>query len=146
MKKVYAVFTGIILITLVVLAGKFFIKQPVGPIISITPVKNDLGAVIYGDVATYTIKVANIGDADLVIRKISTSCGCTKAKIEEADKVIAPGKSTNVAVSFDPAVHKDDTDVGEIVRIIYINSNDAKNPEVQSELNAFVIKSSTSTN
>ena len=123
-----------------VYAAKTFKKEPLGPIISVSPLKNDIGAVIYGDVATYTIKAANIGDADLVIRKISTSCGCTKAKIEEADKVIAPGQSSDIMVSFDPAVHKDDTDIGEIVRVIYINSNDPKNPEVQSELNAFVIK------
>lgn len=140
MKKIFFVLIGLALIATVVLIAKSLTKQPLGPIISLSPLKNDLGTVIYGDVATYTIKVANIGDADLVIRKISTSCGCTKAKIEEADKVIAPGKSANVAVSFDPAVHKDETDIGEIVRIIYVNSNDPKNPEVQSELNALVIK------
>ena len=121
-------------------AAKALKKEPLGPIISLSPLKNDLGTVIYGNVATYTIKATNLGDMDLIIRKISTSCGCTKAKIEETDKVIAPGKSADIAVSFDPAVHKDDTDIGEIVRVIYINSNDPKNPEVQSELNAFVIK------
>lgn len=127
------------------MAGKFLNKKTLGPIISVTPIKNNIGTVIYGDVATYTIKVANNGDADLVIRKISTSCGCTKAKIAETDKVISPGKFADVLVSFDPAVHKDDTDVGEIVRVIYINSNDPKNPEIQSELNAVVIKPTTST-
>ena len=140
MKRIYTVLASIILITLVVLVGKFLTKESLGPIINLSPVKNDLGTVIYGDVATYTIKATNIGDADLVIRKISTSCGCTKAKIAETDKVIAPGQSADIVISFDPAVHKDDTDIGELVRVIYINSNDQKNPEAQAELNAFVVK------
>ncbi len=140
MKKIFLALAIIVVVVGGIYAAKALKKEPLGPIISLTPLKNDLGTVIYGDVATYTIKATNLGDMNLIIRKISTSCGCTKAKIEETDKVIAPGKSADIAVSFDPAVHKDDTDVGELVRIIYINSNDPKNPEVQSELNAFVIK------
>ena len=146
MKKVYIALTGIILITLAVLAGRLLTKESLGPVISVSPLKNDIGTVIYGDVARYAIKVKNVGDQDLAIQKLSTSCGCTKAQIAESDKIIAPGKEVEINVSFDPAVHKDDSDVGEIVRVIYIKSNDPKNPEVQSELNAFVVKQSTSTN
>lgn len=138
MKKIYIMIAMVAVIAGGIYAAKSFKK--LGPVISVSPMKNNIGTVIYGDVARYSLKVKNIGDQDLVITKLSTSCGCTKAQIAESDKVIAPNKEVEISISFDPAVHKDDSDVGEIIRIIYIKSNDPKNPEIQSELNAFVIK------
>ncbi|MEK7680790.1 MAG: DUF1573 domain-containing protein [Patescibacteria group bacterium] len=140
MKKAYITIAILIVVVGVIYVSKTLKKEPLGPVISVIPIKNDIGTVVYGEVARYAIKIKNIGDQDLIIQKISTSCGCTKAQITESDKIIAPGKEVDVNVSFDPATHKDDSDMGEIIRMIYIKSNDPKTPEVQSELNAFVIK------
>ena len=111
-----------------------------GPKISVTPESFDLGTVIYGDVPEKIITIKNVGNESLEVLRLSTSCGCTEATIAEEDKIIAPGKSVEMLVTFDPAVHKDDTDLGELTRIIYLKTNDSLNPEVEVELQANVIK------
>lgn len=111
-----------------------------GPAVNVTPENFDLGTVIYGEVAEHTFVVKNLGDEPLEILRLSTSCGCTKATIAEEDKVIAPGQSVDMLVTFDPAVHKDDTDLGDLTRIVYLKTNDPENSEVEVEINAYVIK------
>jgi len=111
-----------------------------GPAVNVTPDSYDLGTVIYGEVAKHAFAVKNIGNEPLEILRLSTSCGCTKATIAEDDKIIAPGQSVDMLVTFDPAVHKDDTDLGDLTRIVYIKTNDPKNPEVEVEITANVIK------
>ncbi|RJR31494.1 DUF1573 domain-containing protein [Candidatus Parcubacteria bacterium] len=111
-----------------------------GPKISIEPAKFDLGTVIYGEVAKKNFLLTNIGTENLEILRLSTSCGCTKAAMADDKMTIAPGETAELIVTFDPAVHKDDTDIGEIQRIVYVKSNDAQNPEMEIELSATVIK------
>lgn len=111
-----------------------------GPIIEVTPESYDLGTVVYGDVARHTFTVKNSGDEPLEILRLSTSCGCTKATVAEEDKVIAPGQSVDMLVTFDPAVHEDDHDLGDVTRVVYIKTNDSNNPEVEVEITATVIK------
>lgn len=111
-----------------------------GPAIEATPDSYDLGTVIYGEVVSHTFTVKNLGDEPLEILRLSTSCGCTNATIAEEDKIIAPGQSVDMLVTFDPAVHKDDSDLGDLARIIYIKTNDPKNPEIEVEIRASVIK------
>ena len=111
-----------------------------GPAITITPSRYDLGTVIYGEVAEHTFVVKNSGDEPLEILRLSTSCGCTKAAMAKEDKVIAPGQSANLLVTFDPAVHKDDSDLGDLIRIIYVRTNDPENSEVEVEITAKVVK------
>ena len=112
-----------------------------GPAIKIIPETYDLGTVIYGEVAKHIFTIENIGDEPLEILKLSTSCGCTKALMADEDKIIVPGQSVELAVTFDPAVHKDDTDLGDISRIIYIVTNDPNQPRLEAEITARVIKS-----
>ena len=100
----------------------------------------DFGIVKYGDVAEHVFKIKNKGNEPLQILKLSTSCGCTSATIADEVKVIQPGKEVDMLVTFDPAVHKDDSDLGELTRVIYIVSNDEKNPEIEAKITANVIK------
>lgn len=111
-----------------------------GPAINITPERYDLGTVVYGEVASHTFVVKNLGDQPLEILKLSTSCGCTEATIAEENKIIASGQSVDMLVTFDSAVHKDDSDLGDVIRTVYIETNDPKNPEVEVEIIANVIK------
>ena len=111
-----------------------------GPSIKIEPDNYDLGTVIYGDVPERIFKVSNLGTEPLEILKLSTSCGCTKASIAEDDKIISPGNSIDMLVTFDPAVHKDNSDLGELIRVIYVKTNDPNNPEIEVEITANVIK------
>lgn len=118
------------------------INTPVisGPSIEVTPTSYDLGTVVYGDVARHTFTVKNLGDEPLEILRLSTSCGCTKATVAEENKVIAPNQSVEMLVTFDPAVHEDDHDLGDVTRIVYIKTNDLENSEVEVEITANVIK------
>jgi len=70
--------------------------------------------------------------------RISTSCGCTKASAEKEE--LGAYESTTINVSFDPAVHKNDTDLGELIRTIYIETDNANFPNLESTITATVIK------
>jgi hypothetical protein len=111
-----------------------------GPKISVTPPSYDLGIVKYEEGAKYTFKITNEGSEPLEILRLSTSCACTKATMNEGEKIIPAGGSADLFVSFDPSVHKDDSDLGEIFRVVYIKSNDSNNSEVEVEIKANVIK------
>lgn len=151
----------ILIVLAIVLGGWLFysnntqpkiIKQPIvnntneeaniinGPSIKVDPSVHDLGTVIYGDVPERIFKITNMGNEPLEILKLSTSCGCTKASVDEEDKLIAPGASVDMLVTFDPAVHKDNSDLGDLVRVIYIKTNDPDQPELEVEITANVIK------
>ena len=58
----------------------------------------------------------------------------------ERDKSIAPGVSADLKVTFDPAVMKNNPDLGKVTRVVYIKSNDPANPEVEVTINALVVK------
>ncbi|MCC8134306.1 MAG: DUF1573 domain-containing protein [Tannerellaceae bacterium] len=49
---------------------------------------------------SHTFVVENTGDMPLVITRVVASCGCTTP--EWTKEPIAPGKSGNIAVTFDP--------------------------------------------
>lgn len=111
-------------------------EQRVG--VTIEPNTQPLGTVIYGDVATTTFTLTNNTQEDLNITKVSTSCGCTSASAENTS--LKPYESTTIEVSFDPAVHKDDTDLGELTRTIYIETDNINFEIVSSTITANVIK------
>jgi rhodanese-related sulfurtransferase len=106
--------------------------------VSISPSTKDLGTVIYGDVATVEFTLSNFTPQPLSITKVSTSCGCTSAEVE--NESLEPYESTTVHVSFDPAVHKDDTDLGELTRTIYIDTDNPNFSQITSTITANVVK------
>lgn len=108
------------------------------PEIAITPSSYDFGRVKYGVVAAYVFEIKNEGNASLEISEISTSCSCTQAFLD--NRVITPGKTENMKVTFNPAVHKDDTDLGKIKRTVYLKTNDPQNPEPTVSISADVYK------
>jgi len=106
--------------------------------VRISPSSHDLGEVIYGDVATTTFTFTNFSPAPIKITGISTSCGCTKASMEK--KELNVYEAAEIKVSFDPAVHRDDTDLGDIIRTIYIETDNPNFPRLTSTITAKVIK------
>lgn len=106
--------------------------------VQLWPEKHDLGTVIYGDVATTSFTLTNYTPLPLKITRVSTSCGCTKASVEKEE--LGAYESTTVNVSFDPAVHKDDTDLGELSRTIYIETNNPNYSDLETMITANVIK------
>lgn len=94
------------------------------PKIAVAPQSQELGEVPQQKIElVYTVQ--NEGGSELQIEKITTSCDCTKALIEQ--EKIAPGDSAALTVTLDPA---EDNLYGDITRVIYLRSNDPANPEV----------------
>lgn len=106
--------------------------------VSLTPDTKMLGTVVYGDVATTTFTLTNYTPLPLKITRVSTSCGCTKASVEKEE--LEAYESITVNVSFDPAVHKDDTDLGELTRTIYIETDNPNYSDLETTITANVIK------
>lgn len=98
----------------------------------------DLGTVVYGEVASASFILSNYTGNDLKIERVSTSCSCTSASMD-VDEIEAYGEA-EVRVTFDPAVHKDDTDLGDITRTIYIDTDNPNFKQITATINANVIK------
>ena len=108
-------------------------KSP--PRIAVEPTIQELGEVPQQLIElTYTVK--NEGESDLQILKISTSCDCTKAFLDQ-DR-IAGGQSAVLTVTLDPT---EDDLYGDVTRVVYLRSNDPENPEVSVEFHAVILKS-----
>lgn len=106
--------------------------------IELTPETVDLGTVVYGEVARTQFILTNTTPNPLTITRVSTSCTCTKAQVQKT--LLKPYETTVVDVSFDPAVHKDDTDLGDITRTIYIETDNINAKKIDSSITAHVIK------
>ncbi len=105
-----------------------------GPKISVSPKSWDFGT-IPQEKAAKTFTLQNAGDAVLEIKRVSTSCGCTTASVEKDE--LMPGESTGLVVQFDPN-SMEPPDAGEILRVVYIKSNDPNMPELEIEIRANV--------
>jgi len=125
-------------INVVDLAGGLNAYREVNPSVSISPPQRDLGTVVYGDVARTEFTLTNFTPQKLEITRISTSCGCTSADVEM--KSLEPYESTVVKVSFDPAVHKDDTDLGEVIRTIFIETDNRNFEQITANITAEVVR------
>lgn len=106
--------------------------------VSVSPERTDLGTVMYGDVPTTQLTMTNYSPDTITVTRVSTSCGCTTASMEE--KTLEPYSSAIVDVVFNPAVHGDDTDLGELTRTIYIDTDHPDYPQVTAALTANVVK------
>jgi len=94
----------------------------------------------------FTIK--NIGDEDLYLYQVRTSCSCLNAKFVNDDKEspiwsrfsypygmtfkLAPQESTRLRVTYDARVNSYFR--GHEVRFVYVDSNDVVNPTVQFDI------------
>ena len=106
--------------------------------IYINPVTKNLGEVVYGNIAKTSFKLINNTKKEIAITKISTSCSCTSATTVK--KNLKPYEEAEVLVSFNPAVHKDDTDLGEVIKTIYIDTTSDNFPRVEASITATVVK------
>lgn len=124
------------LILLAFLGGYGYLRsgQTEEPQIEITPASHDFGEIAYRRVET-DLQVSNAGGRMLEILSVSTSCGCTTAEISA--KSLPPGQAAQLHVTFDPTLMGEE---GEILRMVYIKSNDPSRPEVEVELRGKVVK------
>ncbi len=137
-KQSWTRLTAIVAGFILVAAGSFSVYSLVfggSPKIEITPAYKDLGDVTK-EGFNYTFIVKNVGDKPLVIDRVSTSCGCTQANIDK--ELIEPGEETELHVTFNPKLMEEEVK-GGVSRIIFIDSNDPKNPSSEIKLTANVV-------
>jgi hypothetical protein len=110
-------------------------KPAKGPQMEITPEEHDFGKVKQNQKLVHKFEIKNTGSEDLVIGRISTSCGCTAALT--SDKVVKPGSTTTLEVTLETRSYK-----GEIERSVSIASSDPRRITTV-KVKAFVEEGST---
>ena len=134
MNKSSQMFVWTLSVFIIVFAAMLVACSSAPPRIAVEPTSQDLGEVPQ-KILNLTYTVRNQGGSPLHINKVSTSCDCTKAEVER--KVIPPGESTPLRVTLDPT---DDNLYGNILRVIYIRSNDPAKPETEVEFRVTIQK------
>lgn len=69
------------------------------PQISFETDSYNFGTIVQGEKVSHTFTFRNIGDGNLVINDVTTSCGCTASKYSV--EPVAPGENGTVEVIFD---------------------------------------------
>ncbi|MDO8436211.1 MAG: DUF1573 domain-containing protein [bacterium] len=107
------------------------------PRIEINPQNYDFGEAQFGQILEYSFTITNLGGAPLEIKRVATSCACTKAKVDK--ETIQAGETAELLVTYDTAAMGDSAHgKGEQERIIYVKTNDPNNPQVDVTIQALV--------
>lgn len=93
----------------------------------------DLGKIADGDRLTIAWTIENRGDAELVIDRTQTSCGCTVVQLAEDQKRIPPGASLELKAAFDSKGRR-----GQQNKKIGVFTNDPAEPQAELEFNVLV--------
>lgn len=69
------------------------------PVIRFNKTEHDFGQLIQGEKLSCVFRFSNTGKSDLLIAKVSTSCGCTAT--EYSKDPIPPGGEGKIEITFD---------------------------------------------
>ncbi len=106
------------------------------PNIAVSETEVHLGDVVNGEIIERDLLVENTGEAALTIDAVTTSCGCTQASVEPT--TIPPGGSGTLHIAFDSGAHGPAL-TGELIRQVFVASNDPQQPELVVELAATIL-------
>lgn len=76
-------------------------QEQSGAVITFKEKSIDFGDITQGDKVEHTFQLTNSGSAPLVISNVAVTCGCTATSWPK--EPIAPGKSSEIKVSFNSA-------------------------------------------
>jgi hypothetical protein len=116
----------------VVLLAAAPLRAQAVPRLAVDPETFSFGRVLASRTLHKEFVVRNWGDQDLVIEKISTSCGCTAALA--AARIVRPGRSTVLRVKIDTR-----RDLGRVVRSVVLKTNDPAKPLLELKLDLTVV-------
>ena len=77
--------------------------KSVGPRFQFEETEHNFGKLIQGEKVSYSFRFTNTGGSDILINKVSTSCGCTVGNYPKTP--IKPGESGSIDVTFN-SYHK----------------------------------------
>lgn len=127
----------VLIVTLfVLLLGLLTACNTSQPQIMLAVTQLELGDVTNGVIVEREVVVQNTGAEALVIEGVATSCGCTQASIEPMS--IPPGGQGALHITFDSGAHGPELR-GELIRQVFIASNDPDQPTSAVELSANIV-------
>lgn len=106
---------------------------PASPRIAVEPASFDFGKAVRNRTLRKEFTLRNFGNADLVIERVTTTCGCTVA--EGYSNVLKPGRSTALRVSLETRSYS-----GRMTRSVLIKSNDPTNALLEVKVEAAVVE------
>lgn len=99
-----------------------------GPRIHFAEQEHDFGNVVYGQSPSVEFSFSNVGDTDLVVERISSSCGCAKAI--RGSRTVSPGSSSKIHAQIDTFGMSG----GRHRKTVAVYTNDPKNPVIRLKL------------
>jgi hypothetical protein len=103
-----------------------------GPKIAVEPVGFDFGKALVNRTLKKEFVIRNIGTEDLVIDRVTTSCGCTAALLD--DKLVKPGQSAALRVELQTLGNP-----GRMERKILLRSNDEAHDPLEIKVQVSVV-------
>lgn len=138
--------------------NKAVVGKTAGAKISIPVSLKSVGNIPYsGGNLVETFSVKNVGDKNLEIANMTTSCMCTKAYLKQGSVkseefgmkgmtapsswkgIIKPGETADVVMDFDPTAHGPQG-VGTVTRTLSFETNDPDKPYAEVGFSGTVIK------
>ena len=111
--------------------------QPAPPVhaprIAVEPPAFDFGKALPQKALTREFNIRNFGDQDLVIEKVTSSCGCTAALLDPSRKLVKPGGSAPLRVTLTTS-----GSAGRMSKSVLLRSNDPTRPTFEIKLQATV--------
>ncbi len=75
----------------------------------------------------------NVGNEDLKVNEVRSSCGCASGKLDISNRVVPPRGTGKIRVTFNSKNY-----IGGVTETIYIHTNDPENNKVQLKLKSTV--------
>ncbi len=128
MKRILILVSGVVILLLTACVPK--------PAITADVTSFDFGDVVNGEIVSRNVTITNNGKGVLQVESVSTSCGCTTAVLDPM--TLEPGQSGTLHIEFDSGAHGPEL-TGQVLREIFIVSNDPQQPELKIEFTANVL-------
>jgi len=129
--------TGRLIALVVVLNLSVSAIAGAGPRVSFEKDSHDYGRVLSGETVTEEFTLTNIGNETLIIEKLRSSCGCTKAV--KGSREVPPGGKSKIVAAFDTT----GLSPGRKSQAVYVHTNDPSNPLVKLTLLVDVVREIT---
>ena len=113
-------------------ASLFPKSEPNGPDLRVDGYTWDFGSVLEGERAEHTFKCRNVGNADLVISKVDTSCGDCLLPVNGPQTIPAGGEGEIKAILNTANQRRG------VIKELHVNCNDPITPVVQLAVTGYV--------
>jgi len=108
------------------------------PRLAVEPPSFDFGKTLPQKAVSREFSLRNFGVQDLVIDRVTTSCGCTAALLDPARKVLKAGESAPLRVTLTTPANP-----GRISKSVLVKSNDPEHATFEIKLMATVVAAGT---